>query len=58
MKGLQENQISLAWNIAAFQRQKKLKKVEQYFTKDKPEAPKDLPDKMRKMFAAHNKQVK
>lgn len=58
MEGLQDGQISLAWNIAAFQRQKKLKKMETYLSKEKKQLPVNVADKMRTMFGAHNKKVK
>ena len=57
MEGLQDGQISLAWNIAVFQRQKKLKKVDTYFSKEKTK-PIDVEAKMKSMFKAHNEQVK
>jgi hypothetical protein len=58
MEGLQDGQISLAWNIAAFQRQKKLKKLETYFSKEKTAPPIDVAAKMRSMFKVHNEKVK
>ena len=58
MQGLQEHSVSLAWHIAAFSRQKKLKDVNTYFVKEKTLPPKDVAEKMKSMFKAHNKKVK
>jgi hypothetical protein len=57
IEGLQNQQISLAWHIAAFQRQKKLKDVSTYFVKAKAE-PQNLEAKMKGLFASHNDKVK
>ena len=54
MEGLQDGRITLAWNIAAFERQKKLKDVKTYFGKEKMQPPKDLKAKMDSLFMAHN----
>jgi hypothetical protein len=56
MEGLQDGRILLAWNIAAFQRQKKLKDVSTYFVKEKTK-PVDVAAKMKDMFKVHNLNV-
>jgi len=56
MEGLQDGKTTLAWNIAAFQRQKKLKKVETYLSKEKVKV--NVAEKMKDLFNAHNQSIK
>lgn len=54
LEGLQKGRLSMAWHTAAFQRTKKLEKLEHYIGKDRPADP---GAKLRAILGKHVKKV-
>lgn len=54
MEGLSKGRLSMAWHTAAFQRTKKLEKLDHYVGRDRPADP---GAKLRSMLSPHVKKV-